>query len=155
MEIISILISVIALGISFASIYYAYSVSTFQRKLFPNNKIKTSLLSDIKNYYEKTQLALSEHESILKDIDLLKKDNLKNLHSIAVRRFNPYEEAGGDLSFILVMLDRKKNGVMLTSLHGRDRTRMYSRIVIHGAIDSELLFDEKEILNEAINKNEY
>ena len=40
----------------------------------------------------------------------------------ALVRFNPFEESGGDQSFIVALLDSNNNGIVLSSLHSRSGT---------------------------------
>jgi len=70
----------------------------------------------------------------------------------AMVRFNPFEDAGGDQSFALVLLDEKDNGVILSSLHGRGTTRMYAKHIEGGKSPHQLTEEEKAVLAEAIGK---
>lgn len=63
-------------------------------------------------------------------------------------RFNPFSDTGGDHSFILTLLDDQKNGIILTSLHGRGVTRFYAKSVSGGQADQELSEEEKKALKE-------
>lgn len=61
----------------------------------------------------------------------------KNLESlrptkINLTRFNPFDELGGDQSFILCLLDNTNSGVIITSLHNRDSTRIYAKAIKNG-----------------------
>ena len=150
MEIVTILISVIAIIISSLAIYYSYNVNITQKKLFADGKIKQTLTEDLEKYYKLTKESIDKYSNVINDIRDIKDENMKNLYSIVIKRFNPYEEAGGDLSFCTVILNREKNGIMITSLHGRDRTRIYGKNVVSGEINGEMLFDEKETLFDAL-----
>jgi hypothetical protein len=46
---------------------------------------------------------------------------------INLTRFNPFDDLGGDQSFILCLLDQNDSGVVITSLHNRDNTRLYAK----------------------------
>lgn len=59
-------------------------------------------------------------------------------------RFNPFDEMGGDQSFILCLLDSSDSGVILTSLHSRDITRVYAKTIRNGeGVDTALSKEEK------------
>ena len=60
-------------------------------------------------------------------------------------RFNPFEDMGGDQSFILVMLDNTNSGVIITSLHSRDVTRIYAKAIKNGEGDSNTLSKEEKM----------
>lgn len=122
------------------------------KKCFGDNKIKDDIVHDLENYYKFTKIALDENSELKRSLQRLTEFNNQNISSLIVRKFNPYEDSGGDLSFSVILLDREKNGVMLTSLHGRERTTLYSRPISNGQINAKLLYDEKEALDEALSK---
>lgn len=66
---------------------------------------------------------------------------------ISLTRFNPFDTVGGDQSFILILLDNTNSGVIITSLHNRDLTRIYAKPIINGQADKVVLSkDEKSSL---------
>ncbi len=81
-----------------------------------------------------------------KRIDWLEGDSKFYIQKIGVARFNPFKELGGDHSFSLAILDKEDSGVIITSLHTRDRTRVYMKDVKGGKSNSELSVDEKKAL---------
>jgi len=66
-----------------------------------------------------------------------------------VKRFNAFHDVGSDLSFSMVLLDGEGNGVILTSLYGREETRMYAKKVTKGAPATRVSTEEEEVLREA------
>lgn len=58
-------------------------------------------------------------------------------------RFNPFEDIGGDQSFILCLLDNTNTGVIITSLHSRDITRVYAKSIKNGEGDNVALSREE------------
>lgn len=74
----------------------------------------------------------------------------RSLHKSSVMRFNPFKEVGGNQSFAVALLDGKKNGVVISSLHTREGTRVYAKPVKHGEADGyPLTEEEKRVINEA------
>ncbi|MFA6250315.1 MAG: DUF4446 family protein [Candidatus Shapirobacteria bacterium] len=71
---------------------------------------------------------------------------------IALSRFNPFNEVGGDQSFILCLLDNTNSGVIITSLHNRELTRVYAKAVKDGSSASQAFSqEEKKAIIKAIN----
>jgi hypothetical protein len=68
---------------------------------------------------------------------------------VGIVRFNPFEDTGGNQSFVLALLDAEGNGVLLTSLHARQGTRVYLRTVVGGRCDVPLSAEETEALRQA------
>ncbi len=73
------------------------------------------------------------------------KDNLLAYPKINLVRFNPFEELGGDQSFILVLLDSHLDGVIVTSLHAKDTTRVYAKPIRNGQADNVTLSKEEKV----------
>jgi Protein of unknown function (DUF4446) len=68
---------------------------------------------------------------------------------VGLVRYNPYEDTGGNQSFALALLDADANGVVLTSLHSRNATRVYLRTIVAGRCDAALSAEEAEALRQA------
>ena len=68
---------------------------------------------------------------------------------VGLVRYNPFEDTGGNQSFALALLDADANGVVLTSLHSRQATRVYLRTIVAGRCDAALSAEEAEALRQA------
>jgi len=103
-------------------------------------------------------------ETILKDVDIAKKDidSLKlycdkiqkegflHIQKIGLVRFNPFKDTGGDQSFILSLVDGNDTGVIISGLYARSGTRWYAKRVVKGkSVEHELSDEEKKVLREA------
>ncbi|MBU4210353.1 DUF4446 family protein [Patescibacteria group bacterium] len=69
----------------------------------------------------------------------------KCIQKVSLHRFNPFNELGGNQSFVLVLLDSDNSGIIVTSLHGRKNTRIYSKRVKNGKADGITLSKEEEL----------
>jgi hypothetical protein len=69
--------------------------------------------------------------------------DLPRPYKINLIRFNPFEQLGGDQSFILCLLDNTNSGAIITSLHNRDSTRVYAKAIKNGQSDSMALSKEE------------
>ncbi|MEW6173001.1 MAG: DUF4446 family protein [Bacillota bacterium] len=67
----------------------------------------------------------------------------------SVMRFNAFDDVGSDLSFSMAMLDGEGNGLILTSLYGREESRFYAKKIARGASPSRLSPEEEHVLREA------
>ncbi len=89
----------------------------------------------------------------LKEVDqsltALYKDNRNNYQKIGFIRFNPFDDAGGNISFALALLNAKDEGVVISSLHGREGTRVYAKAVNAGRSDFKLTEEELEAIKKA------
>ena len=72
-----------------------------------------------------------------------------HIQRIGLVKFNPYNETGGAQSFSLAILDGSVSGIVVTGLHGRDRTRVYVKPIKSGKSSLELSGEEKKAIAEA------
>jgi hypothetical protein len=75
----------------------------------------------------------------------------KGLHKFSVIRFNPFKDLGGDQSFVVALLNKDNDGLVISSMHTREGTRVYSKPLIKGMSKKyELTEEEKEAIHSAI-----
>jgi hypothetical protein len=104
------------------------------------------ILSDILDAQKKGGKKLL---AIEKELSRLEEEGLGHVQKVGLVRFNPFREIGGDHSFSLAILDGKENGVVITGLHTRERTRVYAKAIKKGKCKLELSAEEKKALEEA------
>ncbi len=69
---------------------------------------------------------------------------------IALVKYDAFQEIGGKLSFVLVMLTSEDNGFILNSMHSsREGCYTYAKEVINGETFVTLSEEEQQALNEA------
>ncbi len=105
-----------------------------------------SILTEI---LQETKQAKEEKEKIAKKIEKIEKESDDSFQKIGLVRYNPFSDTGGDQSFVLVLLDGNDDGVVITSLHSREQTRIFTKPVQKGT-QSGYEFSKEEI--EAINR---
>lgn len=71
------------------------------------------------------------------------------IQGVAMVRFNTFEDTGGNQSFALALVDPGGDGVVVTSLHARNQTRLYARAVRAGAAEGALSAEEAQALDRA------
>lgn len=80
-------------------------------------------------------------------------DSVSSIQKLNLLRFNPFDDVGGDQSFILTLLDKENSGILLTSLHHRSFTRLYAKPIKHGEGDNITLSkEEKSAILKTINR---
>lgn len=83
-------------------------------------------------------------------IGRLEKYSEDHIQKVGFTRFNPFTDTGGNQSFCLTLLDQHDNGIILSSLHSREQTRIYAKSIKQGnAVGLELSKEEKETLKKA------
>ena len=69
---------------------------------------------------------------------------------VALLRYDAFEDVGGRLSFSCAMLDDHGTGVVLTSINGRQDTRVYAKPIAEGASSYNLSPEEEEAIRQAL-----
>jgi hypothetical protein len=75
-----------------------------------------------------------------------------SLHQVGMLRFNPFHDTGGDQSFAIALADGHGNGVILSSLHARDVTRVYAKPLLNWGSTYSLTDEEKQAIGLAQEK---
>ncbi|MFZ2187187.1 MAG: DUF4446 family protein [Candidatus Moraniibacteriota bacterium] len=82
----------------------------------------------------------------------LRELGMKSIHKTAMLRFNPFKEVGSNQSFCVALLDGKNSGMVISSLHTREGTRVYAKPVVSGqASNFPLTEEEKSTIAQAIH----
>lgn len=108
-----------------------------------------SRFADIDNLKAESKNMNSELEKV--------KDNLQIAYQkIGVVKYDAFKEMGGKLSFVLALLDKNNNGILLNSVHSsREGCYTYLKEIIKGESFLELSEDEKKALDMARNSNNF
>ncbi|MBA3728776.1 MAG: DUF4446 family protein [Actinobacteria bacterium] len=69
---------------------------------------------------------------------------------VGVVRFDAFEDMGGRLSFSAALLDGRGDGVVITSINGRQDTRCYAKRVENGTSIHNLSDEEEQAIREAM-----
>jgi hypothetical protein len=69
---------------------------------------------------------------------------------VGVVRYDAFEDVGGRLSFSCAMLDDHGNGVVMTSINGRQDTRVYAKPIVDGRSQYNLSIEEEEAIRQAL-----
>jgi hypothetical protein len=77
-----------------------------------------------------------------------------SVRRVGLLRYDAFEDVGGRLSFSCALLDEQGNGVVLTSINGRQETRVYAKPVSGGASSHNLSMEEEEAIRRALGTRE-
>ncbi|HEY6203776.1 MAG TPA: DUF4446 family protein [Candidatus Limnocylindria bacterium] len=74
----------------------------------------------------------------------------RTIQKVAVIRYNPFADTGGDQSFAIALLDSLGNGVVVSSLHSRTDTRVFAKPVQSGRSKFQLSDEEQDAIKKAL-----
>ena len=69
---------------------------------------------------------------------------------VGLVRYDAFEDVGGRLSFSCALLDDLGNGVVVTSINGRQDTRVYAKPITEGRSQYNLSIEEEEAIRQAL-----
>jgi len=100
---------------------------------------------------------LKEETSIIhKEIGKINENLLTSIQKIGIVKYDAFKEMGGKLSFVLALLDKNNDGILLNSIHSsREGCYVYLKEIIKGESFIELSNEEKTALDQAIKYNSY
>jgi len=105
--------------------------------------------ADIDNLKEETKKLNTELEKV-------KENLLVAYQKVGIVKYDAFKEMGGKLSFVLALLDKNNNGILMNSVHSsREGCYTYLKEIIKGESFLELSEDERMALDQAINSNNY
>ena len=115
-----------------------------------NGKIKSfkEIFLAQKDKHEDLEEKIKEAFSKIKDLENTSEITIQK---VGVVRFNPFDNIGGNQSFVIALLDGKNNGFLISSLFVEDGNRVYAKTIKQGKSDYALSKDEDEAIKKAIN----
>ncbi|GAA4818269.1 DUF4446 family protein [Nocardioides caeni] len=84
-----------------------------------------------------------------REVAALRAEAVGALRHLAVVRYDAFDEMGGRLSWSLALLDDAGDGVVLTSIRGRNEARTYAKSVAGWQSEQELSPEEAEAVAHA------
>lgn len=118
-----------------------------------NRVVSEAGAGDIKDLWEQHLHKVEGLSSNLKRLEVstskVQESAQKHLQKASLVRFNPFGEVGGNQSFAVALLDGQHDGVVISSLHGREGTRIYGKPVKAGQEVGHAFSDEER---EAVKK---
>lgn len=84
------------------------------------------------------------------DIDEINKHVRVSFQKYALVKYNAFQEMGGELSFVLALLNQNDTGVLINGVHSREGCYMYIKEVNEGKCEKTLSTEEKNTLQKAI-----
>jgi hypothetical protein len=151
LEIVLLILSLIAIGAAGYSLW---------RVRFLQNKIKGVFQSEtIDNVDELLESYSQKFQTIDKKLDIIftelqSHSTILNytVHKVAIKRFNPFADMGGDTSFTTALLNNENSGILLTYIATREQGgRSYAKAIEKGRSAQTLSEEETAVLDSAIN----
>lgn len=102
-----------------------------------------TLLQSYLTQVQETASQVRDLNTLAKRLQVAARHSLQHL---GVVRFNPFPDTGGNQSFAIALVDGLGNGVVLSSLHAREGTRVYAKPLKKWESDYALTEEEKQAI---------
>lgn len=145
---IFILLGLLILGLAFLA-KIMFDMKKKIKMLLGGGKGGGDPQKDLLRRVVRAETKLEEVEPRLQIVEGLSKISVQK---VGFLRFNPFQDTGGDNSFVIALLDRENNGVLVSSLYTRGGVRVYGKSVGQGKSKQPLSQEEQKVLEEAVNK---
>jgi hypothetical protein len=106
-----------------------------------------SLLLDL---LEKTNAVYQKQNKIDERLTNNQISGERHLQNWSLVRFQAFQNTGGDQSFAFAILDALGDGIVMSSIFGREEARVYCKPVQHGSSNYPLSEEEKEAIQKAL-----
>lgn len=91
-------------------------------------------------------------ETMMTEQAVIRNIQSNTIQKIGFIKYNAFENIGNDLSFALTLLDGNNNGICISSIYGRNESRIFSKPIVKGKSLVSLSQEELESLNEALGE---
>lgn len=155
-----VIVAVVAAVIAFLALAITLITSMRQAKLLKRYRLLLSNGSGT----DVEQLLLAQAASIQQlqaDLGALNRrvevqGEAAKLHvqKVGTVRFCAFPDMGSDLSFAIALLDAQNDGVVLSSLYGRNESRTYAKPIKAGKSTYQLSDEEKEAIARALGQSQ-
>ncbi len=144
----AIIVSLFALFASAYTLWRLESLNQLRRTLF-TGATGENLESILQRLAKELKKMGGNQKALHEDLAALQENFTFAVQKIGLVRFNPFSDGGGNFSFSLALLNGHNTGVVLTSMHGRQQNRIYTKKITNGSSESPLTEEEKQAILEA------
>ena len=137
-------LALFAMGISFGlrsrlnALQKKYDFFT-QGKEANIDEVLTATLSELQKTQAELAALQEKHEKLYEQTQGC-------LQTVKMVRYDAFDAMGGEMSYSLLLEDAKNNGVILTSIYGREESRCFAKNVQAGKSSYMLSEEEKQLL---------
>ena len=152
-------IAIIALGLSALALIVAVSASGGKRRFPDQSKTKGLPQGDrLELLTERQGQSIRRLEGAVRQLAGGEKKLYEMyqgaVQNVGIVRFDAFEDMGGRLSFSAALLDADGDGIVITSINGRQDARCYAKPVRGGASNHNLSDEEEQAIREALSAAE-
>lgn len=150
-------LALVAMGVSVVAFLLSLTAAARgRRSREPDGPV--SLDGALRGVLDGQQGHLQRLEQAIRALDATDKRTARDIAAavrrVALLRYDAFEDVGGRLSFSCALLDDHGTGIVLTSINGRQETRVYAKPVEERNSGHNLSAEEQEAIRRAMAEPE-
>jgi len=114
-----------------------------------NNKNLEELVT---SYLDKVDEVKQQSDLMRSTYDGLDKRTKGCLQKVSMLRYRAFDNVGSDLSYSIALLNYENDGLVLTSIYGRNESTTYAKPIDKGISRYDLSEEEEQVLKDSISK---
>lgn len=122
-----IISGILFVWVSILTFFYFKAVRHYQK--LTTGITKENLMKVLEEHFSRIEGLEQAAKMIKNDTEEIKREDLTHIQRVSLIRFNPFDDTGGNQSFALSLLNDRGDGVVISSLHSRETTRIYGKPV--------------------------
>lgn len=149
MEIILIFLFILSIGLSGFALWQQYQLKNHYGQFLKGASAR-NIEDLLKKYAKDVDKSLLQIDELAGFVAKLHKTQKLALSKVALVRYNPFGDTGGDQSFCLAILDHTDSGYIISAVHARTGTRVYAKDIFDGESKHHMSKEEAKALKEAM-----
>ncbi|WP_416199059.1 MAG: DUF4446 domain-containing protein [Sporanaerobacter sp.] len=150
---------IIGMAVAFFVLLILYIIEQFRMNHITEKY--NALVKDVEgvNLEQLILETLKQVDEIKLDCDKLEKQYLEldnrlkfSIQRVGVVRYNAFADLGSELSYSIALLDDELNGLVLTSIYGRENSTSYAKPIVKGKSKYALSVEEMQAIDRAIRR---
>ena len=142
LTLISLIVTIICLS-QYKKLYRRYD-------MFMRGKDAETLEDTIMELVDETEYLRAKDGDTKRLVDSVVSKAQAGYQKTGIVKYNAFKGMGGNLSFVIAMLDDNNTGFVLNSVHSREGCYLYLKDVVEGKTEVLLGSEEKEALERAL-----
>ena len=143
---------VLILIFGFVGLYLKIRKINQKQKILFQGRRGKDLEEVIENQLEQIKKLKTDTEDLFKLSEKIHQIASRGIQKVKLIRYNPFGDIGGDQSFTIALLDAHNNGLVISSLHSKEGTRVYAKPIEKGKSPYQLSDEEKQAIEKAMGQ---
>lgn len=139
---ISLIVTILCF-LQYKKLYRSYDI-------FMRGKDAETLEDTLYDLLDEVSYLRSEDKENKRQMNYIEKELKAGYKKTGIVKYNAFKGMGGNLSFVIALLDDNNTGFVLNSVHSREGCYLYMKDVIEGRTEVLLGNEEKEALEQAL-----